>query len=989
MNTRLIAYPAIVVSTLLLVGLSSCDFPRSARLHTMSFPRPGGDLLLSPDGRLLASVEAPDKTTVLRVDSAQPTTLLTVDYPVALSTADHPDTPVQFSTHSAHLLFHNATGFRVVDLATRQTVDFRLPPSPKLVEPAPDAEPVYHESFAQDAPLRPITEDGAKPEAEEYFQNPPTEATPIARAMISSTARYVVLQFANDERVALLEMTADGYAFRRWIPVGSKSLWRFTFAGDDSMAAFVTDRGIKTCRLPSGRVRETYGGDYQMRKLTNAVLMPHPTSEYFACVPATSGGSLVAINRFNGTTQEFSPDHYGNSTIVGTAHLAAPNGPLIYPEVQDDLLVAKLLYQSGSDSRVDRFEFEHDSALRSGGPRYYLGSGLSPEGRLLRLATRNATKDTVTIDTIDLDIVGAQTEDQRESYSTRWQLAFTGGVVLLCLVFEGTLFLGRRRETLRLRAIDDLFDACTSGKTKAVQKLIKGRGANTLVQARNRKGVTPLLVAAGLGHTEIIESLLAAGADLEASDPAKQGTALTYACCVPNRDESGALVLLAHGASVRARTKDGVTAAKLAAERGMTKVLAAIAAKDPAALALANDEGVTPAYSAAEGNHADCLEFCAKHAPASLEVCRKEDHASPAYVAAFHGHEAALAVIAAAAPAALRIPGPQDYLPATIAAQKGHTACVRIIAQHAPETFAITVDGDKRITPAFLAAQNGHHETLEAIATVAPATLGQPRANDSVTPAYQAAFKGHARCLESIARHAPESLLVRNNEQHLPAFVAAQNGHISCLDVLQKFAPASLSDPTEGSPAFIAAQLNQLAALRYLLKVVPESFDALFSGNNPAHVAAVQGHEEVYALLAAERPALLAVANPAGKTPVQLRDEALAERKAKEEQEAQAARSAANRSAGVILWGIGFNANAEMLRSAVITAAQGNMVKMIVLLGLPAETLKLDANPSEVEAALYYLTVARLKGWKQITPKFQFLGLPDGRKLLLAYPPIG
>ena len=443
-----------------------------------------------------------------------------------------------------------------------------------------------------------------------------------------------------------------------------------------------------------------------------------------------------------------------------------------------------------------------------------------------------------------------------------------------------------------------------------------------------------------------------------------------------------------HGANVRAKTKDGVTAAKLAAERGLAKVLAAIATKDPGALAIANDEGVTPAYSAAEGNHVDCLELCAKHALASFEVRRKEDNASPAYVAAFKGHDGALAVIAAAAPAVLRLPGPNGYLPATIAAQKGQTACVRILAQHAPETFSTTVEGEKRITPAFLAAQNGHHDALALIATVAPATLGQPRANDNVTPAYQAAFKGHARCLEVIAEHAPDSLLVRNAENHQPAFVAAQNNHVSCLQVIQRFAPATLADPTEGSPAFIAAQLNQLDALRYLLKVVPESFDALFSGNNPAHIAAAQGHEEAYALLAAERPSLLTVENPAGKTPPQLLESAHAALKAEEARSTKPSAPASDSRSGIVLWGVGFQPDQAMLHTALMTFAQGNMLRMVFLMGSPSEASRLEAKPTEIEAVMYYDRIARRNGWNaSVTPRFQFLGLPDGRKLILAYPP--
>jgi ankyrin repeat protein len=983
MKTRLVAYPAIVVSALLLIGLSSCEFPQSARLATMVFPQPAGDTLLSPDGRLLATVEATGKTTVLRVDGREPRPVLTVDFPVELATADHPDTPVQFSSHSAHLLLHNTTGFRVVDLATKQSVDFHLPSAP----PPPDADAGSSYSTEEDTRLRPLTEDGDKPEPEEYFGNPPNESAPIAGATLSSTARYVVLRFDGNERVALLEKNASGYAFRRWIPVGDKSSVRFTFAGDDSMAAFVTSRGINTCALPSGRVHETQGGDCRQRELKDAVLSPHPTSAQFACTTAASAGDYVApVYFYDGKTRTFSDEYFGRATILGASHLCTPDGPIVYPVVQLDQPLAQLEFRANAGASVESYVFEHDRALRSAAPKFYLGSGVSPEGSLLRLATRNAAKDTITIDTLDLAIVGAQTEARRESYTSRRQLGFVGGLALLCVVFEGSLFFSRRQERFRLQAAERLFAACASGASATVRKLTHGSPGRARVHLRNDHGFTPLLVAAGMGHAEIAEMLLAAGADITARDPKEQGTALTYACCSPAENaDATALVLIKAGAEVRAQTKSGVTAAKLAAERGLVRTLAAIAEKDPEALALPNQEGVTPAYSAAESNQAACLALCVQHAPASLAVCRKEDHASPAYVAAFHGHEAALAVIARAAPATLRLPGPQGYLPATIAAQKGHTACVRLLTEFAPDTFAVTVEGEKRITPAFLAAQNGHHETLELIAGAAPATLGQPRATDAVTPAYQAAFKGHHRCLEILGRHAPNSLLTRNAEQHLPAFVAAQNGHVPCLEVLQKYAPATLADSTEGTPAFIASQLNQVAALRFLLKAVPGSFDALFSGNNPAHIAAGQGHEEAYALIAAERPALLTVENPAGKTPPQLLEVARAERKEKTE---QAARAAAKASAGIVLWGIGFEADTEMLRSAILTVARGNMLKGLLLFGLPAECSKLESNPSEIEAAVFYTVVARIKGWKADTPKFQFLGLPDGRKLLLAYPPI-
>src|SRR4051812_47396900 len=84
-----------------------------------------------------------------------------------------------------------------------------------------------------------------------------------------------------------------------------------------------------------------------------------------------------------------------------------------------------------------------------------------------------------------------------------------------------------------------LMQAVRSNDVAAVERLI-AQGAN--VNELEPSGDAPLVMAAYLGHTEIVRKLLEAGADVTAVDPGMKATAL-HAAAYAGRTEPARLLI--------------------------------------------------------------------------------------------------------------------------------------------------------------------------------------------------------------------------------------------------------------------------------------------------------------------------------------------------------------------------------------------------------------------------------------------------------------
>jgi cytohesin len=148
----------------------------------------------------------------------------------------------------------------------------------------------------------------------------------------------------------------------------------------------------------------------------------------------------------------------------------------------------------------------------------------------------------------------------------------------------------------KVRAIDD---AVKRGDLETVKALLKNHP--DLVSSKDKDGWTPLEFAAMFGHKDMVELLLAKGADVNSKDTACGRTPLHYA-----RNESVAELLLTNKAEVDARGKGGETPLFMVVLFGHKDVVESLLAHGADVNAKINN-GETPLYGVQNKETAELL----------------------------------------------------------------------------------------------------------------------------------------------------------------------------------------------------------------------------------------------------------------------------------------------------------------------------------------------------------------------------------------------
>ena len=146
----------------------------------------------------------------------------------------------------------------------------------------------------------------------------------------------------------------------------------------------------------------------------------------------------------------------------------------------------------------------------------------------------------------------------------------------------------------------DIWTACRKGDLEGVRWLTQdGQDVNR----SDSYGDTPLMVAAKIGHDQVVGELIRAGADVNGKDNYKQ-TALH---CASRRGLSSVIKTLAEaGANLNVQDKRGVTPLMEAANYGHANVIKTLA-EAGANLNVQDKRGMTPLMEAADCGHANVV----------------------------------------------------------------------------------------------------------------------------------------------------------------------------------------------------------------------------------------------------------------------------------------------------------------------------------------------------------------------------------------------
>jgi len=272
--------------------------------------------------------------------------------------------------------------------------------------------------------------------------------------------------------------------------------------------------------------------------------------------------------------------------------------------------------------------------------------------------------------------------------------------------------------------------ACGSDNKDMVELLLS-RGAD--VHARTQYDSAPIHYAAGLGSSDMVERLLAAGADLNATTGGR--TPLYIAICA-NRSKTvellaakGAQISPIHlaaflGNSARVKTLiEGGADANARDGAGFTPLHNAVCGDSKDVVTLLIEQGAdinatgwrqwTPLHHASDVGHTDMVEVLIDHG-AKVDL-RGENGNTPLLLAAGKGHiDVVRRLVAKGADVNTR--GDRESTPGStplhIASKNGHKAVVELLLTNGANVNAKTDEGH---TPLSLARDKGHAEIVELL----------------------------------------------------------------------------------------------------------------------------------------------------------------------------------------------------------------------------------------------------------------------------------
>ncbi|XP_061169144.1 ankyrin-1-like [Saccostrea echinata] len=350
--------------------------------------------------------------------------------------------------------------------------------------------------------------------------------------------------------------------------------------------------------------------------------------------------------------------------------------------------------------------------------------------------------------------------------------------------------------------------ACYKTDIKPFQLLLEN-GADVNKDDCNDSIFTGLLLASMLGHTEIVNTLLGKGADINLYTVRKQ-TALYYAAREGHRDIVE--ILLSKGVHKELETLSWNSPFYIACKNGHEKVVKLFLKYTEGKMKTSNGEESLPSLLAAIESCNKVIVSLLLENGANVNTKDRWSMDNPLYVAAGLGNLDIIKLLIERK-ADTEMTAKRGRTPLINACRNGCTQAAQCLLENGAN---VNKHDDQNCTPLLHASMNGHVDIVKLLlGNKADITLHSVRGN---SPLYIASFWGHVEVVEELTRY-DAVVDIQNEDSKTPLSAAVWNGNLNVVKILlQNGAKVNQHVDGDDAPLLIAARQDFNDIMDILLK---------------------------------------------------------------------------------------------------------------------------------------------------------------------------
>ncbi|XP_071105461.1 uncharacterized protein [Haliotis cracherodii] len=362
------------------------------------------------------------------------------------------------------------------------------------------------------------------------------------------------------------------------------------------------------------------------------------------------------------------------------------------------------------------------------------------------------------------------------------------------------------------------------------------------INTRGHDGFTPVMISALKGHQSVFDLLISKQADLTLGD--KGGKSVLHLACLGGN--KAIVQHLVSPSNINSTGISGFTPVMMAAVQGHQSVFDLLISEQ-ADLTLVDETGNSVLHLACLSGHKAIVQHLVS--PSNINT-RGHHGLTPVMMAAFQGHQSVFdLLVSKQADLTLVDNGGDNIL--HLACEGGNKAIVQHLVSHSN----INTRGHHGLTPVMMAAVKGHQSVFDLLVSEQADLTLVDKSGDSVL---------HLACQggnKAIVQHlvSPSNINTRGHNGFTPVMMSALKGHQSVFDLLiSKQADLTLGDKDGKSVLHLACLGGNKAIVQHL--VSPSNINSTgISGSTPVMMAAFQGYQSVFDLLVSKEAVLTLV----------------------------------------------------------------------------------------------------------------------------------